>query len=206
MARPARVSPARILAAAAAEFAERGYSGARVDQIAHRAGVNKAMIYYHFRNKQELYRTLLRQTFTRAGERLQAIAALDLSPVDQVDLAISSLAAFVEENAFFPGIMLREIAEGGVHLDRRTMAALATVPEAFSEIVEHGVALKQFRPVHPFAAYLSTLAPLVLYHASTPIRRELASGPLPATSTLQSDAFVQHLQQTARHALARPQP
>jgi AcrR family transcriptional regulator len=58
MARPARVSPDRILAAAAAEFAERGFAGARVDRIARRARVNKAMIYYHFASKQRLYRVL----------------------------------------------------------------------------------------------------------------------------------------------------
>ena len=60
MARPARVSPDRILAAAAVEFAARGYAGARVDRIARRARVNKAMLYYHFRSKQGLYRALLR--------------------------------------------------------------------------------------------------------------------------------------------------
>ena len=60
MPRRPRVSPDRILAAAAAEFAERGFGGARVDRIARRARVNKAMLYYHFRSKRELYRTLLR--------------------------------------------------------------------------------------------------------------------------------------------------
>src|ERR671931_624754 len=59
MPRRARVSPDQILAAAALEFAERGYAGARVDRIARRAAVNKAMLYYHFRSKQQLYATLL---------------------------------------------------------------------------------------------------------------------------------------------------
>ena len=80
MPRPARVSPDRILAAAAAEFAERGFAGARVDRIARRARVNKAMLYYHFKSKEGLYRTLLRQTFARAGERLRAIGASDAAP------------------------------------------------------------------------------------------------------------------------------
>jgi AcrR family transcriptional regulator len=54
MARRARVSPDRILAAAALEFAERGFAGARVDRIARRANVNKAMLYYHFMSKDRL--------------------------------------------------------------------------------------------------------------------------------------------------------
>lgn len=45
----------RILAAALDEFATKGFAGTRVDQIALAAGVNKAMIYYHFASKQELF-------------------------------------------------------------------------------------------------------------------------------------------------------
>jgi len=45
----------KILAAALDEFAAKGFAGTRVDQIAQAAGVNKAMIYYHFCGKQELF-------------------------------------------------------------------------------------------------------------------------------------------------------
>src|SRR5688572_6751110 len=120
MARPARVSPDRILAAAAVEFATRGYAGARVDRIARRARVNKAMLYYHFGSKQALYRALLRRTFSEAGARLAAIAAADQPPDAKLDRAIAAVAAFVQEHEFFPAIMLREVAEGGAHLDART--------------------------------------------------------------------------------------
>src|SRR5215831_12712483 len=101
MARPARVSPDRILTAAALEFAERGFAGARVDRIARRARVNKAMLYYHFKSKQGLYRTLLRQMFSRAADRLRAIGALDATPSDKVDRVIGELAALIEEHPFF---------------------------------------------------------------------------------------------------------
>src|SRR5882757_17176 len=118
MGRPATVSPARILAAAALEFAARGFAGARVDRIARRARVNKAMIYYHFRSKQELYRALLRQTFTMAADRFQAIGAGEGSPADKVDRVVAGMAALIRDHQFVPAIMLREVAEGGAHLDR----------------------------------------------------------------------------------------
>jgi len=51
----------RILAAAAEEFAARGISGARVDAIAERAGVNKRMLYYYFGSKEQLFREVLRR-------------------------------------------------------------------------------------------------------------------------------------------------
>src|SRR5205085_10189678 len=106
MPRPARVSPDRILAAAAAEFADRGYAGARVDRIARRARVNKAMLYYHFGSKQSLYRALLRQIFSHAADRLKQIASTPLPAATKINQVIDTIAAFIAEHAFFPAIML----------------------------------------------------------------------------------------------------
>jgi TetR/AcrR family transcriptional regulator len=202
MARPARVSPDRILAAAAVEFAARGYAGARVDRIARRARVNKAMLYYHFHSKQGLYRALLRDTFSHAGERLRAVAAADVPPAEQLDLAVAGIAEFVREHRFFPAIMLREIAESGAHLDRETLAAMSTVPRAVGAIVQRGMEQKVFRRVHPMAAYFSMLAPIVMYLAGAPIRRRLASQHLVDVASLTPDAFIRHVQDTMRRALA----
>ena len=201
MGRPARVSPDRILAAAAVEFAARGYAGARVDQIARRARVNKAMLYYHFHSKQGLYRALLRDTFSRAGERLQAIAASGAPPADQLDSAIEAIAGFVGQHRFFASIMLREIAESGAHLDSDTLAALAAIPRAVGGIIQRGVEEGAFRPVHPLAAYFSMLAPMVVYLAGAPIRRQLAARHLVSGPPLTDDAFVRYIQDTMRRAL-----
>ncbi|PYQ78095.1 MAG: hypothetical protein DMG01_12565 [Acidobacteria bacterium] len=203
MPRPARVSPDRILAVAALEFSERGFAGARVDRIAHRARVNKAMLYYHFTSKQRLYRTLLRRMFTRAAERLQSVAAGHHPPAVKVDRAIAAMAAFIDEHAFFPAIMLREVAEGGMHLDRETLKALGAVPRAVAAIIREGVAAGEFRPVHPVVAYFSMLAPIVFFLAGTPIRKEIAHLHVVDLSSLSTAEFVRQLQEAARRSLTR---
>src|SRR5471032_1136225 len=203
MARPARVSPDRILAAAALEFAERGFAGARVDRIARRAKVNKAMLYYHFKSKQGLYRTLLRRMFTLVAAKLQAIAAADGLPPEKMDRAIAGMAAFIEEHTFFPAIMLREVAEGGAHLDRDTLTALAAVPRAVAAIVQQGVASGDFRDVNPVFAYFSMLAPVVFYLAGTPIRKELSHLHVIDMRAMPTADFVRHVQESARRSLAR---
>ena len=202
MARPATISPDQILLAAAVEFAERGYAGARVDRIARRARVNKAMLYYHFGSKRSLYRALLRQVFSRAADRLQTIAVAERSADDKIGLVIETIAAFVREHAFFPAIMLREVADGGVHLDADTLRALSRVPLAVGAIVQQGVDARTVRPVHPMAAYFMMLAPIVFYLAGEPIRRELAARHLADVASLTPDLFVQQLQQTVRLAFS----
>ena len=206
MARPATVSPDRILAAAALEFAERGYAGARVDRIARRARINKAMLYYHFGSKRALYRALLRQVFSGAAERLRRIAAADLSAIRKLERVIEEIAAFVSEHQFFPAIMMREVAEGGTHLDRDTLKALAAVPQAVGAIIHQGTAEQTLRPIHPMAAYFTMFAPIVMYLAGAPIRKELTARHLADLSALTPQVFVQQLQETVRLAFSLPAP
>ena len=202
MPRPARVSPDRILAVAALEFAERGFSGARVDGIARRAKVNKAMLYYYFKSKDRLYKTLLRQMFRRAAEGLQHIAAAADPPAAKVDRAIETVAAFIDEHAFFPAIMMREVAEGGAHLDRPTLKALASVPLAVGAIFQEGIAVGAFRPVHPVFAYFSMVAPIVFYFAGAPIRAELSHLHVIDMHALSPAEFVAQVQEAMRRSLA----
>ena len=203
MPRRRRVTPDQILTAAATEFAERGFAGARVDRIARRAHINKAMLYYHFKNKQALYRELLRRTFSRASERVQAIAAGSGSAGDKLDRAILVFTDLIREQSFFPAIMLREVAEGGTHLDPETLAALAGVPRAFGGIVAQGVAHGEFRNVNPLFAYFGLVTPIVFFLCAAPIRQELdARHLIPSSSFGSPEDFIRHMQASTRRALA----
>src|SRR5699024_4733323 len=62
-ARNSAKTKADILVAGRAEFAERGFEGARVDAIATLAGANKRLLYHYFGNKEDLYRAVLRDAY-----------------------------------------------------------------------------------------------------------------------------------------------
>ena len=83
---------------------------------------------------------------------------------------------------------------------------LAAVPRAVGAIIADGIARRAFRPVHPLAAYFTMLAPLVVYHAGAPIRQELATEHLVDGDALTPGAFVRHVQETMRRALACDPP
>ena len=61
-----------ILKAALAEFANQGIAGSRTDAIAEAAGVNKALLYYYFEDKEGLYRATLEQVFSGFFERVRS--------------------------------------------------------------------------------------------------------------------------------------
>src|SRR6201999_3280476 len=70
---------AEILDVATAEFAEHGYSGARVDEIAERTRTTKRMLYYYFESKEGLYTAVLERAYAqiRAAEQTVDVEHLD---------------------------------------------------------------------------------------------------------------------------------
>src|SRR5947209_20297035 len=76
---------AAILKAALEEFSHEGVTGARTDEIARRAGVNKALLYYYFKDKEGLYAAALEQVFSGLHERVASVLNRDeLSPRDRL--------------------------------------------------------------------------------------------------------------------------
>lgn len=102
----------RILACAEELFAELGFQGARVDEIARRAGVNKALIYYYFQSKQDLLKHLV-ERFLEESRPLKAVLleqfAGQAAPHSTVsDDAIGSIISFLAERRNIIMIILNE--------------------------------------------------------------------------------------------------
>lgn len=163
----------RLLAAAAAEFAARGFAGAKVDRIAARARLNKAMIYYHFRSKAALYREVLLDVFRTIADAVSEDAA-DESPEAGIRHFIRSVAGVLAERPHFAPIWLREMAEGGMHLDASLAGQLQRVLGRLERIVHGGRRRARHRAVHPLAVQLGIVGPILLFLASTPVRARLA--------------------------------
>src|SRR5262245_8995758 len=122
-----RDSRLAIFEAAAASFSARGFDGVGVDDIAARAQVNKAMIYYHFADKLALYREVVSDMLRTVGATVSEIAASDADPFDKLDRFIGRFVKLAETRPWFPTLMMREIAEGAPHLDLDTLGLMRDV-------------------------------------------------------------------------------
>jgi TetR/AcrR family transcriptional regulator len=192
----------RLLKAAAAEFAARGFDGAKVDRIAARARVNKAMVYYHFDNKAALYREILRDVFGAAAAAVEAVPAAGGTPEQQLRAFIAAVSSSAVARPHFPPIWLRELAEGGRHLDASVLAQMGRVIGTLVRILRAGVESGVFREVHPIIAQMGIVAPLLLFSASAPARERLkAISPLPMTGLTHS-AVLAYVQDATLAALA----
>ena len=199
-------SRSRLLAAAASEFAGRGFDGAKVDRIAARARVNKAMVYYHFTNKAALYREVLRDVFGAAARAVEAVHEAGGPPDDQLRAFVAAVARSAVTRPHFPAIWLREIAEGGRHLDDSVVAQMRRVMQTLAGILEAGRRAGVFRKVHPLIAQMGIVAPLLFFAASAPARQRFRDrAPHPITD-LPRDAIIEYVQRATLASLAAPQP
>jgi TetR/AcrR family transcriptional regulator len=202
--RPAGSSRDRIVQAASVEFATRGFAGARVDQIAKRARINKAMLYYHFDDKSALYREILRELFESVARRLREALTAGETPDERLYEFIRIVADETAARPLYPRIWLREMAEGGRHLDSSIVKAIAGILAVLSAIVAEGRARGTFRSVEPLVVQMSIVAPLLLFAASAPIRRRFGSV-VAGAAAVPREAMVEYLERASIAAL-RPGP
>ena len=200
MARPKAAdsaSRARIFRAAAAEFAARGYAGANMDRVARAARLNKAMIYYHVRSKAALYRAILNDMFDAVRAGVTAVAESDRAPADKVRAYIDAIAVEAAARPHFPPMWLREIAEGGAHIDQATIGDVRDVLAALGAIVQDGIRAGRFRPINPVILHGSIVAPLMFFFATARVREKMARGGADGVASVPRDAVVTYIQQLA---------
>jgi AcrR family transcriptional regulator len=198
MGRPKRAATAgsrdRVFAAAAAEFAARGYAGANMDRIARAARLNKAMIYYHFENKAALYREILRDMFGAVRDAVGQVVASDDPPEQKIRRYVDAIARAAEARPHFPPIWLRELAEGGQHVDAATLEYLRDVLSALGHIVADGCRRGVFHPVNPMVLQGGIIAPLMFFLASARLRHKIERAAPAARLVVSRDDMVAHIQ------------
>lgn len=151
-------SRARLLAAAREEFARRGLEGARVDEIARRAGVNKQLVYHHFENKDDLYRHVLESVYAeiRARERRLDLGALP--PVEAMRKFIGFSFDYLARNRDFVALLTDENIHEGRHMREIVDLTSLHTPliEVLREILARGHDEGAFRQgIEPQQLYIS---------------------------------------------------
>jgi len=137
----------RILEAAEIEFSEKGIFGARIDNIAQNAGVNKRMIYEYYLSKESLYKTVLINVYNRVSRWEADFAADFKDPVESVRSLVHSYFEFLSDNQSFVRILMWENLNGATCLKEAGQTDLKAVALNFiNKVIARGKAEGIFRP------------------------------------------------------------
>jgi TetR/AcrR family transcriptional regulator len=192
----------RILDAAIREFSENGLAGARTEQIAEAAGVNKALLYYYFQGKDALYTAALKSV--AEGVRASSMAVLEAKASAGARFLLSALNHFdrIHTNPGFQSLMQQEM----IRLHRGEANALSPLVEnvfrpmmeRMQQVLEEGIASGELIPVDPLQICYAALGANVFYFLSAPVVRIIqGSDPLERGALeFRRTSAIQYLGQT----------
>ncbi len=158
--------PEQILNAALVEFGERGLAGARLEDIAKRAGLSKGTIYLYFPNKEALFREMVRHTVVSKLEESERIfETMNASVTETLMAFMRRYWAFIRSSEFAPLFRL-------IHAEIHNFPDLARFyaeevvmrgHRLIAGIISRGIESGEFRAVDPFVAARMLTAPFVMH-------------------------------------------
>jgi TetR/AcrR family transcriptional regulator len=187
-------SRASILKAAVAEFAEHGIAGARTDTIARAAHVNKALLYYYFKDKDALYEAVLDHVFGGLRDHVLPLLESKSSPRQKMLDYVGAYFDYIAANPQFPRVVQAEWMRSGAKsapMQRVAKEYFRPIFRKVAEILRLGTASGEFRPVNPMDFLPSVAAVIVFYFSAAPVIKALTKvDPLSAQRIRERRAFV----------------
>lgn len=192
-----------LIAAGEEVFAQRGFEGATYELIAEAAGVNKALIAYHFGSKEGLYDAVITAL---AGEAVRNVAeALDESGDAEANFRayVRALAGAFWRRPSFPAIILREYLGGAMQERPAPFAAVLQFYRMTERLYEAGRKARIFRKLDPHSLHLAIVGPLIHFTIAADLRRRTLPKLAPGVSNPSIDEFAATLARTILDGVKR---
>ena len=167
-------SRAAILQAAVSEFAREGVAGARTDAIARAAGVNKALLYYYFNDKESLYQAVLDEVFSGLRTTINTALAQKLPPRNRLIGYVRAHFDYIASNPLYPRIVQAEFLRAGRDPSRIKHIAedyFRPVFSGISGLLKEGIESGDFRPVNPVHFIPSMVSVIAFFFNTAPVMK-----------------------------------
>ena len=189
-----------LLRAGAELFSEHGFDGVPIEAVAARAGVNKALISYHFRGKRGLYVAILESAFVSIGDRLKAIEAAAPTAGEALRGLLRAFEQVTRERPGFPTLFLREVLAAGI--EPAVAPHLVEIVGVSRRLAERGAREGLFRRVDPLLLHFGLIGSLVFFFATEPARRRAAAHGQVPFAMPDPKAFIRYLEELTLRGLA----
>jgi TetR/AcrR family transcriptional regulator len=173
---------AAILQAALEEFSHEGVAGARTDEIARRAGVNKALLYYYYKDKEGLYSAALEQVFSGlAAQVMKVLESPSVPPRTRLLTYVEAHFDYIASAPVYPRLVQHEF----MRTAGRTLSPAASriferygkpIYTRLARLISEGVACGDFRTVDPGQTLTSILGTIIFYFISLPTQQVMNPG------------------------------
>ena len=193
-----------ILQAAETEFANRGFSRARLEDIAEPVGITRAAIIYHFGDKQALYAAVLEATFKALAERIRAALEADAPHAERVERLIGAWVDYAAERPTLARLFIREVADSPRELAPEIRDLVDPMFSLVTDGIEKGQQEGAFRKIDPGLVVSILAGATVWFVTNAPLLGGEETRRLPKEEVF--SAFRQELIGVTRHLLGTNNP
>ena len=163
----------RILTAAIEVFTDKGKYGARMQEIADKAEINKAMLHYYFTDKDTLYEKSFEYIFTNLFLRVADIIDEEVTFLDKIGKFVDIYIDFIAENIEITRIILRDMADGG-QVFKKVMKKLTQqenffIPLKLKYIIDKAKKNGEIRDVDTVQTIISIIGMSIVYFIGKPV-------------------------------------
>lgn len=172
----AKATEERILLAARKIFIRDGWDGARMDDIAREAEVNKALLHYYFRNKRKLFEEIFKDLKDQFFPKLHLIFDAESSILEKVEALADEYINMLHHNPFIPLFLINEVQKNpeqvGGHLAMPEQF-FKTIMPVFIQQMATEVQAGKIRAVHPQHLILHTISMCVFPFLARPMLQRI---------------------------------
>jgi AcrR family transcriptional regulator len=139
----------RILQAAISVFQRKGMAGARMQEIADEANINKAMLHYYFRSKQQLFEAVFMGAFAKLAPQLNFIFASEAPLFEKIKAFVSGYIDFITENPYLPSFIIQELNNNPEFVNTFLSHEGRPNPAPFLKQIEGEIEAGTIKKIHP---------------------------------------------------------
>lgn len=160
----------KILDAAEDVFQEKGYDGARMQEIAERAGINKGLLHYYFKTKDALFDGIFGLAINGMISKITGILELDISLEEKISLVVDQYMALLLKRPNLPRFVLNELNKNADKFIARHFSKEARSSFAgFMRSVQQGVDNKKIRQIDPYQLFINMMSLLIFPFVGRPL-------------------------------------
>ncbi len=161
-----------ILKIASREFAKYGFTGVSMDTIAKKAGISKAAIYYHFKNKASLFEEVVMPKVQKLIDEIYSFE--DKDPKEELKHYIASYAKIFRKYPCFAAVLAHEFVDGGRDLSDEIIKNLSKVFKKLITILKKGQEKNIFQIDNPFSIQLMIVSSLIMHQTTKNLRKRIS--------------------------------
>lgn len=164
----------KILEVATEVFQQKGYAGARMQDIADKAQINRAMLHYYYRNKEKLFEGIFRNAFSKLIPRMNEIFESDMPLFDKIRVAVDRYITLVFQNKNLPMFVLHEIQQNPQKLAEYFLNRDHTPnPTKLLMQIQQEVQQGNIRPIQPHHLVMNLLSLCIFPFVGQPIFQQV---------------------------------